>query len=299
MCKRGMRRGKRLISVSSVRALALIALLLAGGVAADRHLVSLRTAADEQRIHLPQAKWLIPLSFGYRNLWAEVLWIRAISWFGGHVAHADYGYLAELLHAIVRLNPRAEHAYYMAGTVLPWGMGSSEKSRPLLAKAMQNFPRDWRWPYMQGFNAYWFDNDKDDAARLLASASRLPGAPPLVMRLALRMQASAGRLEAAQLFLRQMMREKQDAHIRGQLKKLSAAIATEQVLRRIEARLARLPRRFHDARDLLALRKAGVTIPARLPDGGRIIVRKNGELASSSGGKRFKLFVPPKRKQNP
>jgi len=286
-----------LISASSFRILLLMIVLLLGSVSANMQLGSLRSSADAQRIRLPQGEWLVPLSFGYRNLWAEVLWIRAISWFGGHKTNANYAYLGELLNAITHLNPRAEHAYYMAGAVLPWNTNNTELSRPLLEKAMRTFPNAWRWPYTRGFNAYWFDNDKETAARLLAKASLLPDAPSLIMRLALRMQASAGRLDTAQIFLQQMMRQKQDAHIHEQLMQLSKRIKTEQILRNIDTLLAALPLRFDDARDLLQLRQAGVKIPAKLPDGGRIIVQENGNIVSSISRKRFKVFVPPKRAQ--
>jgi len=277
----------------------LLLVLLFGSVSANMQLGSLRSTVNAQRIHLPQAEWLLPLSFGYRNLWAEVLWVRVISWFGSKGGTSDYAYLNELLQAIVQLNPRAEHAYYMAGTVLPWNTNNTRFSRPLLEKAMRNLPDDWHWPYNRGFNAYWFDGDKQEAARQLARAAQLPGAPPIVMRLALRMQASSGRLDAAQLFLEQMMGEKQDVHIRNQLLQLKQTIASEQILRSIDKQLAQLAHRFHDLRDLMQLRKAGVNMPAQLPDGGRIIMRKDGHIVSSVSGKRFRVFVPPKRVAQP
>jgi len=263
---------------------------------ANMHLEANRAAGDEQRMHLPHGAWLDTIALGYRNLLAEVLWIRTLSWFGAHVRDADYTYLGELLAAITQLNPRAEHAYYMAGAVLPWNTGNTYLSRPLLEKAMQAFPDDWRWPYYRGFNAYWFDHDKPEAARLLTQAAGLSGAPPQVMSLALRMQASAGELQTALLFVEQLLQENQDNNIRSQLEHLRANIRTEQVLRALDVRLARLPQRFHDARDLQLLREAGLSLPATLPDGGHIVVSESGEAVSSASGKRFRVFVPAHRK---
>jgi len=291
-----MRRGKRLILISRLRIPGLLLLLLAGSTAANMHLGAGRVSGEEQRIHLPQAGWLEAVSLGYRNLWAEILWIRTLSWFGGHVRDADYDYLGELLQAIVRLNPRAEQAYYMAGAVLPWNTGSTRLSRPLLEQAMQHFPDDWRWPYYRGFNAYWFDHDNNEAGRLLARAASLPGSPPQVANLALRMQATAGQLNTALLFVQQLLQEKQDSHIRGHLEHLRAVIQTEQILRGLDARLAALPRRYNDARDLQRLREAGLRLPAVLPDGGHIEILPDGEPVSSASGKRFRVFVSPRRK---
>lgn len=293
-----MPKGKSLISVSRLRVPLLVLLLLLGSAAANMQLAASRSAGGEPRMHLPQGVWLEAMSLGYRNLLAETLWIRTLSWFGAHVRDADYAYLGDLLRSITQLNPRAEHAYYMAGAVLPWNTGSTQSSRPLLEKAMQTFPEDWRWPYYRGFNAYWFDHDPAEAGRLLARAAAKPGAPPLVMGLALRMQSTAGELDTALLFVQQLLQEKQDDHIRRQLQQLRAAIETEQVLRALDARLASLAQRFHDARDLVQLRQAGISIPAKLPDGGRIAVSDDGELVSSASGKRFRVFVPERRKES-
>jgi len=270
--------------------------LLVAATASNVHLSASRPAGDTQRMHLPQGAWLDAAALGYNNLLAEVLWIRTLSWFGEHVHDADYSYLSHLLAAVTQLNPRAEHAYYMAGAVLPWNTGNTELSRPLLEKAMRTFPDDWRWPYYRGFNVYWFEHDHAEAGRLLSRAAALPGAPPLVVRLALRMQASAGDLDTAQLFVQQLLMQKQDAHIRAQLEQLRSTIETEQVLRSLDQRLALLPGRFHDARVLQQLREAGVTWPEKLPDGGHIIVSDKGELVSSAAGKRFRVFVPSKRR---
>ncbi|MDQ6966487.1 MAG: hypothetical protein Q9M23_06155, partial [Mariprofundaceae bacterium] len=274
----------------------LVLLLLAASAAANMHLEVNRPAGDEQRMHLPQGAWLDAIALGYRNLFAEVLWIRTLSWFGGHVSDADYSYLGSLLQAVTQLNPRAEHAYYMAGAVLPWNTGNTQLSAPLLEKAMQAFPEDWRWPYYRGFNAYWFNHDHALAGRLLTQAASLSGAPPLVMSLSLRMQVTAGELDTALLFVQQLLQEKQDNHIRGQLEHLHASIETEKVMRALDAQLASLAQRFHDARDLMQLREAGIRFPAKLPDGGHIIVLQNGEPASSASGKRFRVFVPVTRK---
>lgn len=291
-----MPKGRSLILISSLRLPLLVLLLLVAATASNVHLSANRPAEDTQRMHLPEGVWLDAAALGYNNLLAEALWIRTLSWFGGHVHDADYSYLGSLLAAITQLNPRARHAYYMAGAVLPWNTGNTEISRPLLEKAMQTFPDDWHWPYYRGFNTYWFEHDHAQAGRLLSRAAALPGAPPLVMRLALRMQASAGELDTALLFVQQLMREKQDGHIRVQLRQLAASLRTEQVLRALDARLASLPRRFHDARDLQQLRDAGVVLPQVLPDGGHIIVSDKGELVSSASGKRFRVFVSPRRR---
>lgn len=285
-----------MISASRFSAPLLVLLLLVASTAANMHLSANRAVGGEPRIHLPQGVWLDAMTLGYRNLIAEALWIRTLSWFGAHVRDADYTYLGELLVAVTQLNPRAEHAYYMAGAVLPWNTGNTSLSRPLLEKAMEAFPEDWRWPYYRGFNAYWFDHDKVEAGRLLELAAGLPDAPLLVMSLALRMQASAGELQTALLFVEQLLKEQQDSNIRNQLEHLRANIRTEQVLRALDARLAGLPRRFHDARDVQQLREAGLSLPATLPDGGHIVISENGEPVSSASSMRFRIFVPASRK---
>lgn len=107
------------------------------------------------------------VALGYQYFWANMMWMQTVAYFGSNLDQADFDYLSRLLDSVTTLNPKAEHAYYLAATVLPWSTGNTLLSKPLLERAMHSFPHEWRWPYYRGFNAYWFDHDYKTAGELL------------------------------------------------------------------------------------------------------------------------------------
>ena len=233
---------------------------------------------------------------GYDHFVATWRWFQTSAYYGADIDHVNYNYLAYLLHAIVSLNPKFEPAYYMSASVFPWGMNSTKLSKPLVMQAMIEFPQDWRWPYYLGFNSYWFEHDDQQAAHFFELSSMKSNAPPLVTSLALRMRSQTGNLDVGLRFLKDLLQQKNDAKVQASLLSQYKMLQTEQQLRAIESLLLKLPERTHTVEDLQQLRQRGYQLPEKLSDGGNIRVLKDGSLLSSHTTKRFKLFVPPKRK---
>ena len=254
-------------------------------------------AEDRARAYALSPGVLEALPDGYAHLVAAVRWMEVLDrvggWFLGE-GKPDYAWLARELDLITRWNPHAEHAYFMAAVMIPWGTGKTELSRPLLLRAMGVMPEDWRWPFYRGFNAYWFERDRERAARLLALAATKPGAPPLVMRLAARMQASAGALDAAQSFLEELLHTTRDRKLRTEIRRQLLAVRTERILRRLDRAIAHIP---PEKRSRALLARLGLLPPEPLPDGGIVVFDKRGEPVSSKLGKRFRIFVPPHRRK--
>jgi len=236
-------------------------------------------------------------TLGYSYFYANILWIQTISYYGDQQEHADFKRLSQQLQSIITLNPNAEHAYYMAATVLPWGTGNTSLSKSIIKKAIHQFPNDWRWSYYYGFNAYWFNQDTDTAKRFLTLSASMDGAPPIISSLALKMQAEYGNIDTALIFLERLIHEKQDPHLRQQLTAQKKALLTEKSLRIVDQWLHALPDRSHDQHDLDRLQAQGYPIDSVLPDGGYVQMNKQGEVISSVAGKRFKTFVSPKLRQ--
>ncbi len=231
---------------------------------------------------------------GYRNLVAIVRWMNVLDRYGGWIETGttpDMQWLGRELDIITRWNPRADHAYEMAALVIPWRTHDTHVSSRLLLRAMRAEPRNWRWPFYRGFNAYWFDRRPDEAVRYLKRSASLPGAPALVASLAARMEAEQGSLTTALSFLQSLMENRQDEAMRQQIRKRILEIRTEMVLRAIEQRLANAGIAPAPPEQL---RARGIRLPGILPDGGRLIYR-NGRFVSSRSGKRFRLYRPPHR----
>jgi len=76
----------------------------------------------------------------------------------------------------------------------------------LLEKGVRNLPESWMLHYYLGMMHYFFRNDADAAAEYLATAARLPGAPPLVTRVAALMYGRRANPGTTVQFLRELLK---------------------------------------------------------------------------------------------
>lgn len=141
--------------------------------------------AGDEPVYLPKAKYLAPMSLGWKNALADVLWFRTISYFGKHFrSDRTYPWLAAMCELVTDLDPRALHVYRFAGVILPWEGDQVDAGIRLLEKGAKEFPDNWLLHYHLGFSEYFFKNDSEKAVRHLQTAVSLPGAHPTIARLA-------------------------------------------------------------------------------------------------------------------
>ncbi len=254
-----------------------------------------------QREHLfyfPNARALHAYALGFDRAVADLLWMRTLVYFGGHYqTDQDYRYLANMLDIITRLNPRHAPAYYMAAAVLPWMVGALEESRVLLNRAMVYFPGDGRWAYYQGINQFLFAGNRRLARHYLLRAVQRGYINPLSTALAARLQAESGTLESARDFVRQLLSDRQDSHMRAYLETELRDIETEIVLRRVDRQLASLGPPPYRQSDLRRLEGMGIMLPKVLPDGGRVEIGPDGLSRSSLRQHRYTLHASRRMQQ--
>jgi tetratricopeptide (TPR) repeat protein len=165
----------------------------------------------EQPIYLPKAEYLRPMSLGFANVLADVLWFRTISYFGTHYrSNRLYPWLAHMCDLVTDLDPRAEHVYRFAGVILPWEAGEADQGIRLLEKGIRVFPDSWIMHYWLGFNYYFFKSDFKQAAFYLRRAAELPDAHPNAAKLAALLYTKQYGAETASEFLREMERNTDD-----------------------------------------------------------------------------------------
>src|SRR5262249_33944472 len=77
----------------------------------------------EEISYLPRTDALRLLTIGYREFWADVLWLRSINYFGEHL-HTDHKYKAldRYLEAVIGLDPKFQGVYRYAGTVTMYNL---------------------------------------------------------------------------------------------------------------------------------------------------------------------------------
>jgi len=167
--------------------LVVFAPLLTSAVMTFRHLESLPPipVKQDEPVYLPQAKHLAPMSLGWRNVLADVLWFRTISYFGQHFrSDRTYPWLASMCDLVTDLDPRAEHVYRFAGAILPWEAGQADAGIRMLEKGVREFPDSWTLRYQLGFSEFFFKDNASKAVEHLTAAIELPGVHPAIARLA-------------------------------------------------------------------------------------------------------------------
>ena len=202
-----------------------------------------RNAIDDQRGHdrgdpyAPSPTAAPFVSLGYRELAADLFFVRLIGTFGDehNTAHG----LATLAEAVAALDPNFPRTYEIGAVAMQSARTGVDqaihlRALALVEKGIKQFPTNWKLPKLAG-EIYLVDLQTTDPAQrrewdqkgalLLESAARKPNAPSGVGVTAALMQTKLGQTERAVNNLREMLLITQDAkgreRIIEQLAKLS------------------------------------------------------------------------------
>ena len=183
--------------------------------------------ADEPYAPAPDAAPLVTL--GYRELGADLLFLRLQGYFGGHENTANG--IAALVEAIVALDPSYRRIYEWGAraiTLASHGVDNRAYQRALavLDAGARQFPDDWKLPYLAG-EIYTQDLQTtnpterrawDEQGTLLTeSAIRKPNAPAEAATWAATMRTRLGQHQRAVDGLREMLLVTSDASVRARL----------------------------------------------------------------------------------
>ncbi len=124
------------------------------------------------------------VSLGYKELLADIYWLRALHYFGSKPLEAQSPELLSHYFGIITdLDPNFVNAYRYGGTFLaeppPFGLGETRKGIELFDKGRMNNPENYRLPLEEGFIYYFYLKDYEKAAVLFKEASDKPGMSPL------------------------------------------------------------------------------------------------------------------------
>jgi tetratricopeptide (TPR) repeat protein len=166
--------------------------------------------------------------FTFRPLAADLYWIRAIQYFGGHtrVARArqhdsfepppsvsaapvvSFDQLYPLLDITTTLDSRFNIAYRFGAIFLaagyPDGPGRPDLAVALLEKGLKASPGKWEYWHDIGFVYYWNTRDYRKASEALQRGAELPGAPWWLRSMAATMLAKGGDRETSRLLWREL-----------------------------------------------------------------------------------------------
>jgi hypothetical protein len=212
------------------------------------------------------------LFLGYKNLVADVYWMRAVVYYGGKrreaadrqesgaPANTSFDSLYPLLDLVTTLDPRFKVAYRFGAIFLteayPAGPGRPDLAIALLQRGIERDAA--RWEYMEdiGFVYYWWVKDFTKAAEWFKRAGEQQGAPSWLAPLAATTLAQGGDRQASRFLWTQMLQTtdiewiKNNANIR--LKQLDAMDLIDELNRRVAIYVASQQRPPADWREFAA-----------------------------------------------
>jgi tetratricopeptide (TPR) repeat protein len=151
------------------------------------------------------------LALGFDNVAADVYWMRAVVYFGGHrlaEQARSFDQLFPLLDLVTSLDPYFTVAYRFGAIFLaeplPGGAGRPDLAIQLLEKGVAADPR--RWEYLEdiGFVHYFSTGNYALAAEAFKRAAAVPGAPEWLGPLAATTLAEGGNRESSRLLWTQL-----------------------------------------------------------------------------------------------
>jgi hypothetical protein len=198
------------------------------------------------------------LSLGYRELLADIMFVRLRAYFGDADSFADN--VAELVEAVVAVDPEFHRSYELGARAMTLAKHDVDQATYLraiavLEQGMARFPTDWRLPYLAG-QIYSQDLQTTDPAQrrawdergtlLVESAIRKPGAPAEAAEWAAVMRTKLGQHERAVQGLREMLLITSDIKVQKSLLERLAKLENETSLE-LAAEVLEQRRRFDQA----------------------------------------------------
>ena len=244
--------GATLVTLLSVTAMARSSALSAGG---DRE------PAEELR-YLPRPDLLRAASLGHHELIADLLWMKAVVYFGEmfmRPTRASSAQLERYLDTLLTIDPWFEGVYRWAGSMFIYRTGRVTRSDVLranrfLERGTQLFPRAWELWFILGTNLLFEIRPVNEAERrhyrhlaanAIARAADLPAAPEWVATLAATLFQREGELLAAIQLLERSIAITPEARRPALYGKL-AQLRSQEAALRVERETSALERAWRD-----------------------------------------------------
>ncbi len=199
-------------------------------------------------------------ALGFRNIAADIYWMRAVVYFGGRrldKTSTNFDQLYPLLSLVTYLDPYFKVAYRFGAVFLsedfPGGAGRPDQAVEFLRLGVERDPK--RWEYLQdiGFIYYWWLHDYRQSAEWYQRAADVPGAPNWMGPLAAVTLAEGGNRESSRRLWLQLKDTADVEWIRNnathrlaQLDAMDIIDALNQVSQRFAARHGRPPANWRE-----------------------------------------------------
>lgn len=139
----------------------------------------------DELAYYPSGTALEAAAIGEAASWADLLWLRAVQYYGFHrQTDNTFVLMGHVFDIITTLDPGFQSAYVFGGTSLCQEGRRFGEGVALLEKGARENPRAWVYPFELGFVHYVGRKDLTRATFDFAQAARQPDAPDYCERFA-------------------------------------------------------------------------------------------------------------------
>lgn len=230
----------------------LTVLLLSGMVTTHRQLREDRGRfpRDQDVLYLPPAQHLGPMSLGYREALADLIWIRAVIFAGDRAGATNFAWIIEYLEAIYSLAPGFRRPYAWGGVAFIYtgetiDRAMVDRALALYDRSLVYFPEDHELLFAAGMLLTrdvqslpgYSEAERAEAMQRGAAHIRKAaafGAPPLVRELAATLVSEGTADQLAIQFLETQLLQTEDEGHRRLLRQKLEALLGESGLESLE-----------------------------------------------------------------
>lgn len=194
-------------------------------------------------------------SLGFRNLVADLLWIKLLQRADHRPLSAEsVSWEYAQLQAITALDPHFTKAYEFGAAYLSVFRRDKLGARLLLESWASRRPYYWRTHYLLGYHLYFELGEYEEASRRIMQASQMEGAPAFLSSLGIRLLSESGALWQALELALEMYPQFSDIEARFRLRNRIRSLRFALERARWESALADYRAQYgHEPGSLLAL----------------------------------------------
>ena len=140
--------------------------------------------SQSKPIYLSPPAAIKHFSFGFSDLYADILWLRLIQdidycgpeagipvYDGKTKYKCEKGWSYKMADAITELAPKFAKPYKVAGSIMSVIMNDKEGAKKIYDKGMRRHPNDWRLHFNAGYHYLFELEDEKKAAQILKKAA--------------------------------------------------------------------------------------------------------------------------------
>ncbi len=197
---------------------------MAGALWSTAALRQRREVRGQELMYFPSGRMVELMALGDRHLAADLVWLRAIQYYGRHrMTDQKYTHIGHIFDIATQLDPRFVNAYLFGGIVQAADGADFEGALRLMKRGIAHNPDDYLLPFETGFLYHVERRDYEAAAYYYRRALAAPNCPEIVKRFAAFAMTRADRPDVAVRLWEDLAAESSNAAIQ----RLAAARAAE------------------------------------------------------------------------